>query len=348
MRFELDGPRYADDDAKRSFYRALEERLSALPGVKDAGLWGADLPGANWYVRDVVPEGRDVQSAEDRVRIFPHRASPGALRKLGIPLVAGRLFERTDRAGAVPVMVISESAAKALWPGDEAIGKRVNLGTPGEDPWYTVVGIVNDAKHRGRSAEFDTPEDIYVPIEQWPHKGLGLFVRTEVANSAMTQRIREEVRALDPSLPVFDIATMEQRMSEEENKIRFNTLLMVLFAATAAVLTVMGIYGLMSFRAGQRTREIGIRMAMGAQKKTIVWLMLKQTIIDMVAGVLAGLVGSFALTKTMSSMVFGVSTTDPITFVMLAGALILVALLATFMPTRRALSVDPVTALRHE
>jgi predicted permease len=348
MRFELDGPRYAEDDAKRSFYRALEERISALPGVKLAGLWGPDLPGANWYFRDAVPEGRIIQSAEDRVRVFPHRASPGALKNLGIPLIAGRPLERTDHADATPVMVISESAAKALWPGEEALGKRVNLGTPGEDPWFTVVGIVGDAKHRGRSTEFFTPEDVYVPIEQWPHKGLGLFVRTEVANAAMTQRIREEVRALDSSLPVFDIATMEQRMGEEENKMRFNTLLMVLFAATAAILTVMGIYGLMSYKASQRTREIGIRMAMGAQKKAILWLMLNQTIVDMVAGIMAGLIGSFALTKTMSSMLFGVTTTDPITFVMLAGALIVVALLATFVPTRRALSVDPVTALRHE
>ncbi len=341
----LAGQRYAADDARRAFYRSLEEQLSALPGVSAAGLWGSENPAFNHASRDLQPEGREIRTAADRVHVWMHIVSPGAPAKLGLRLLRGRGLEATDDENSPGALLVSESAARALWPNQRALGKRVT-GLSG-DQWFTVVGVVADARHRGRALNA-RPIEAYATFFQVPWRNVGIFLRFEKESTPLYKMLPELLRDLDSTLPLSEIVTMEQMMEEEAGELRFFTTIMILFAATAALLTTLGIYGVMSYTAGRRTREIALRTALGAGKRDIAVRILAQTAVDLGVGIAAGVGGAFAFARIISSLLYGVPAADPLAFLMTAAVMALVAVLATTFPTRRALSLDPGKILRYE
>ena len=351
MHFELSREKYSDRDARRAFYQEFSERIIALPGVQSAGLWGPDRPGSSFAYRSVIPEGRHIENLEDRVRNYEHRVGPHALKSLGLELLAGRYISTEDRVDSPLVAVLSRSAAEAMWPGlspTEVIGKRFTRGTPGEDPWVTVVGVAKDAMHRGRDLLAHNPKDMYTSLVQMPIRRMSLFARADRDVESLIPEFRQAVQEVDSTLPVFDVASMEQRMHDEEDEIRFNTYFMIFFSLIAALLTAMGIYGTLAYSASRRTQEIGVRLAIGATRKDVFRLMTGQVAIDLLLGLALGAVGAYYLISFMSSMLFGVDAADPLVIVAIVVIVTLVTAIATFIPTRRALGISPVEALRYE
>jgi predicted permease len=236
--------------------------------------------------------------------------------------------------------------ARKYWPNDDPIGKRINTGNPQTSPWRTIVGIVGDIKNQGLEAE-PYPQ-MYAPYAQYPQRSLALVVRTASDPGSFIPAVREQVWEIDRDLPLYKIRNMGQILAASIARPRFNMLLIVIFAAVALVLASVGIYGVISYSVTQRTHEIGIRMALGAQRKDVLKLVVGQGLALTLAGVGIGLITSFALTRVMSSLLYGVSATDPITFAAISTLLTGVALLACFIPARRATKVDPMIALRYE
>ncbi len=349
MRLILDGPRYEEDEEiARVFFRNLEEGVSALPGVIDAGLWGMGLPGSSTTFLYMVPEGKEADPSYSRLHTWIHFVTPGATEKIGLRLLAGRMLDETDRADGLATIVISKAIADELWPGESAIGKRV-VNVFGQDGWRTVVGVVSNARMRGLGrSHSEMLRDCYVTFDQLPAAQVNVFVRTETDKATMVEMVRDVVRKIDPTRAVFEAITMEESMAEDVSGIRFRTILMLLFAGAAVVLTTLGIYSVMSYSASRRTREIGVRVALGARKGEVVVLVLKQSLLDMVIGITIGVGAAFALSRVMSSLLYDVAPTDPIAFVLIVPPLFLVTLVATFMPIRKALAVEPSEALRYE
>jgi putative ABC transport system permease protein len=233
--------------------------------------------------------------------------------------------------------------ARRFWPDEDPLGKRLRIAN---NPWRTVVGVVADVKNDGLSAE-PKPEMFY-PLLQSPLPFMTLVVRTDTDPKTVASAVGREVRAVDPDEPVYDVKTMDERLAESVSPQRLTTLLVGVFAALAMTLAGVGIYGVISYSVAQRTREMGVRMALGAQKGDVLKLILRQGLLLALAGVLIGLAGAFALTRVMSGLLYGVSVTDPATFVGVAVMLTAVALVACLVPARRATKVDPMVALRYE
>jgi putative ABC transport system permease protein len=271
--------------------------------------------------------------------------SPGYLQALGIPLLSGRPFDEQDKADAPPVVIVNETFARHYWPNGEAVGKRIRTGDE-KNPWRTVVGVVADVKQYG----LDTPStlQLYLPHQQSPSQQMVLVVRTKGDPLSQVAAVRNEVWAVDKDQPVYNIRTMEQLMSKSVAQRRFNMLLLGIFAAVAMALAAIGLYGVMAYAVTQRTHEIGIRMALGAQARDVLKMVVGQGMILTLAGVGIGLVAAFALTRVISSLLFGVSATDPVTFGSIALLLTVVAFLACYIPARKAAKVDPMVALRYE
>jgi len=264
-----------------------------------------------------------------------------------IPLLSGRLFTERDAEGSSPVAIINETMARGFWPNEDPIGKRVMMGAPmPERPWLTIVGVVGDVRNSG----LETPPlpQMYAHDLQNPTRSMTLVIRTALAAQTITPVIQHQVIALDKDLPMYDVKTMEQRLSNSVAQPRFRTLLLGLFAGLALVLSAVGIYGVMSYSTEQRTHEIGIRLALGAEAGDVLKLVVGQGMVLTLIGVLIGLALSFALTRFLSSLLFGVSATDPGTLVAVSGLLATVALGACYIPARRAAKVDPMVALRYE
>jgi len=345
MNVSLDGPRYADAAARRTFYRSLEEKLAALPGVEGSGLWGPGVPGFNEVFRELIPEGGD--PATDRFQVWGHVTTPEGIKNIGLRLVDGRLLESTDHGEAPGVLVVSESAARALWPNEDALGKRVSGAGLGPE-LFTVVGVVADARHRGRALDTYFPEDFYTSYYQVPLPQVSIYVRTDQDRAAMVSAIRKAVKDLDPGLPLYNVTTMAEMMGRETNTLLFYVRIMTLFALAALLLTTLGIYSIVAYNADRRSREIGIRVALGAEKRNVTTLMIRQTAIDMAIGLGSGILGALVLNRIVSSLLYGVQPTDLLSFLLPVPILILVALVATFLPTKRALAVDPAEVLRFE
>ncbi len=352
FRLSLPSARYAEDHQVLGFYRRLQEKVAALPDVRAAGavshlpLGGAYSSGSV-FVEELPPNSpnRSFGYFEADRRL----ATPGYFRAMGMNLLMGRLLEESDHAEAPLVTAVDESFARRAWPAEpNPIGKRVAVNqTPdGEPLWRTVVGVVRHVKNYGLDVE--GREQIYFPHAQFPISTMFVTVRTGGDPVVAQAAVRNQVAALDPSLPLFNVATMEERLAESVAQPRFNVLLLGIFAAVALVLAAVGIYGVMSYSVGQRTHEIGIRMALGAQPGDILRLVVGRGMVLALIGVAVGLAGSFALTRFLESLLFGVSATDPATFAGVALLLAAVALLACYLPTRRATRVDPLVALRYE
>jgi len=290
--------------------------------------------------RGLIFQGRPIDDSGADYRTI----SPDYFRTMGIALSRGRMFTEADGANAPPVGIINETAARRYWPDEDPIGKRLKIDT--DNPWMEIVGIVADVHHMGLDSQ-PRPE-LYVPYLQdsWPF--MTIVVRSTGSTASLANMMRTEVWAIDEDLPVPDIKTMDQLLSDSVARRRFNMLLLGIFGGVALVLAAVGIYGVMSYSVTQRTHEIGIRMALGASQSDVLRLVIGQGMGLALIGVGIGLGAAVALTRVLTSLLFGVGATDPATFVIITSVLTGVALVACFVPACRAMNVDPMVALRYE
>ena len=344
MSIALPKTKYSTDDQVRLCYQKMLQRIEALPGVLSAGTTGALPVRARWGGTGITVEGRsEVQG------INQDTVSPDYFRATGIPLLEGRYFTERDVAGAPAVTIINKALARRYWPGESPLGKRIEVAS--NKQWLSVVGVVGDVKRQGLEAE--TEPGYFTPHLQPPagrhlHSGWNLVVRTASDPMSLAAAVQREVWAVDKDQPVTNIQTLEQVISDSIAPLRFRTLLLGLFAVVALVLATVGIYGVMAYAVMQRTHEIGIRMALGAQLRDVLKLVIGQGMRLALIGIALGLLAASALTRLVKSLLFGVSATDPVTFVIVATLLAGMALLACWLPARRATKVDPMIALRCE
>lgn len=338
---DLPGARYPTWRKASAFYHDLIARVAALPGVEEAGVT-SDLPWTGYDENTSFGiEGRQFSDDESPSAQY-HFASSDYFRAVGIPLVAGRFFSESDDADAPKVILINKSMADRYWPDEDAVGKRVRLW--GET--RTITGIVGDLKDS--PGELRAKPGFFYPVSQQVQSGLVLVIRTQGDPMNLIATTRNEIAALDKDLPLSDIKTLDQVSIAALARTRFTMLLLSVFAGVALLLAAVGIYGVMSYSVTQRTHEIGIRVALGAQQRDVISLVARQGLTLALAGLGAGMAAALALTRVMSSLLFGVGATDPITFAGIAVLLIGVALGACFVPARRATKMDPMIALRHE
>jgi putative ABC transport system permease protein len=349
MQVSLPQNKYADANARALFGRRTLEQLRALPGVKSAGTTTSlPLSGANQSGSFTI-EGRPQVPGED----FPHGsrwlASEDYFETMGIRLVRGRFFDAHDTADAQPVAIVDETLARKYWGTEDPVGKRISFEGPDNHPrWREVIGLVGHVRNEGLEGE--SRGEYYAPYAQATGGGPNLFivVRTDGDPASLAPSVRGAIASVDRDLPVFRVATMEQMVSDSLAQRRFSMLLFGIFAALALVLAVVGLYGVMSYAVAQRTHEIGLRMALGAQGSDVLRMVVGQGMGLVAVGLGIGLLGALALTRLMSSLLYGVSAADPLTYAGIAILLGAVALLASYVPARRATKVDPMVALRYE
>ncbi|HJQ26944.1 MAG TPA: ABC transporter permease [Blastocatellia bacterium] len=346
-RMALAPERYKDADALRRFHKQVLERVAALPGVEAAGLTShlaVEQFGTNGFLR---VEGKTYPPNQEPL-VELRVVSPDYFRAMGVPLLHGRMFDDHDTKDSPPTVLINETMAHAIWPGEDPVGKRV-WGKPIWPGWVEVIGVVADVKNMGL-ARPPSPEFYF----NYTHAGEGLLnnmtlaMRSRLESVALGSAVRHEVQAVDPGQPIYNVRTMQAVLDQTVAGRRLNVTLLGIFAALALILAVIGIYGVMSYTVARQTREIGIRIAFGAQKSDIHKLILGRGMILAAAGVAIGLAVALALTRLISGLLFGVSTTDPLTFGGFAVLLFVVALVAGYVPARRAVKVDPMVALRYE
>jgi putative ABC transport system permease protein len=267
---------------------------------------------------------------------------------MGIPLVRGRDFSEQDKADSARVVIVSEKTARHFWPGENPIGKRLKPGSTSRNiPWIEIIGVVKDVRQNDFVSE--PKMQMYMPYQQLnSFAPNALVVRTNVEPLSLAAAVRNAIWAVDKDQPVSNLRSMDEIVSEAVARQRFSMLLLGIFAALAMVLAAVGIYGVMSYSIAQRTREIGLRIALGAQKSDVLKMILRQGLRFVAAGLAIGLAASFVLTRVMASLLFGISATDPATFVAISLVLIAVALLASYIPAVRAMKIDPMLALRYQ
>ncbi len=326
----------------QDFYRQAVERVSTLPGVRAAAVASRFLLVAGGARQSVAPEGLIAPRGGRDLMTGVNVVGPGYFQTVGMRLRAGRGFGPEDRAGALPVVVINESLAHLLWPGQPALGKRLHLGD--DEELLEVVGVAADARYAGLR-EPPAPY-AYRPVQQSYSPMMMLHVRTSGDPGPLLQKVRREVQALDPGLPLLEPRTITQVRNQSLWAPRMGAGLLSTFGLLALALAALGIYGVVAYSIGQREREIGIRMALGAGRREVLGLVLRQGLRPVVLGVVLGLVAALAAARTISSLLFGIGAADPLALAGAAALLVLVALAAIYAPARRASGLDPVTALR--
>jgi putative ABC transport system permease protein len=347
LRLGLTPGKYPQGEPRAQIFRQAIEKIKTVPGVESVG-GVLTLPlGADTFSlgRGYVREGRPLTAAESGNANYL-AATPDYFRAMQIPLINGRTFTDRDNSESPKVVMINETMAGQLWPGESPIGKRITIW-PDEDFPREIVGIVGDTR---AALDFPAGLQMYVPYAQDPTWGsLRLAIRTSTNDpSSLASAVRNEIGALDKALPVYSVRTMNDVLSTSVADRRASMLLFTAFAIVALLLSVIGIYGVTAYYVTQRTREIGIRMALGAQVRDVLKLVLRQGTLLVLVGVAVGVAGAFALTRLISTLLFGVSPVDTLTFAGASFCLLLVGLIACYVPARRAAKVDPLVALRYE
>jgi putative ABC transport system permease protein len=348
MHLRLQGAKYnGKPAARREFFRQLIERLEAKPGIEAASaVLIRPMEGhVGWDVPFVLPGQSEAEIKKNPVPNF-EAITPHYFRTIKLPLKAGREFNDFDSDTSQPVAIISETMATTMFgAGVDPIGKQLKLDLR-DSPWRTIVGVVGDTRYRALQ---DVRFDLYIPFAQWPMAFVNHFaVRTRVDAKTMLPVVRNEVAALDPAQAITRVATMEEMVATHLAQPRFSAVLLNWLSGLALLLAAVGIYGVLAYSVAQRTSELGVRLALGAQTRDILRLVVGQGMRLVLLGVGIGLLASFGLTRWLKTLLFGVSATDPLTFVGIALLLIAVALLACWLPARRATKVDPMVALRHD
>ncbi|MCW5556578.1 MAG: ABC transporter permease, partial [Verrucomicrobiae bacterium] len=338
-------PRYDQESKRAQFYDEVLERAAALPGVVSVGAT-SQLPltqynmGGTLRVDDSAVEGGKREAAVPITAV-----NADYFRTLGIGLRSGRLFDHGDVLGAGSVALLSEALARQLFPNGDPVGRRIFVAGSGAE-WTTVIGVVEDVRHQGLDRGIEPAA--YLSYRQLPRPMMALVLRSSAVPSSLAASLRQAVSEVDPALPVFDVRTMKARISDSLAGRRFPLLLLGGFAALALLLAGIGIYGVIAYLVTERTREIGIRMALGAQQRNVLALVVGQGMRLALAGVGIGLAAALALSRVLRTLLFEVQPTDPLTFATIPLLLVTVALLACWLPARRAARVDPTEALRSE
>jgi putative ABC transport system permease protein len=353
MRISLPEARYKENDQVVNFFQQLMQRVETLPGVEAAGLTRG-LPMNGGIESGITVEGQEIANTKDTVVAVNLTVTPDYFRAMGIPLIKGRAFTAQDKTGAPDVVLIDEMLAARFFPAEEAIGKRLKLGgAESKFPWMQIVGVVKHVKHYGPAE--DGRVEIYRPYFQIPQmpdarygRSMVLAVRATTDAATLTNTLRNAVLEIDKDQPVSNVQMMTEVVAASVAPQKFATWLFGLFALAALLLAAIGIYGVMAYSVTQRTHEIGVRMALGAQSRDVLKMIVAQGMRLALIGVALGLVGAFAITRVMSSLLYGVTATDPLTFAVVTILLAGVALLACYIPARRATKVDPMIALRYE
>ncbi len=347
MQLSLPNTKYKEPAQIDGFFHKVLQEIAALPGVKSAGI-SSSLPMSGMSSSgSFTIEGRTVPPGQ--MSPWGNRWAAGAsyFQTMNIPLIRGRYFDDRDVVDAPGVAIIDETMARKFWPNEDPIGKRITFEGGQTNPrWREIVGIVGHVKQRGLDGE--SPVQYYFPHRQRPSSNAFLVVRTASEPQSLTGAVRSVIQSADKELPVFKVTTMEQMVADSTSQRRFTTILLSVFALVALILASVGLYGVLSYTVAQRTHEIGIRMALGAGAADVKKLVVRQGMTMVAAGVVLGLAAAFGLTRLMATLLFGVRATDPLTFVLLPLALALVALIACYVPARRATKVDPMVALRYE
>jgi putative ABC transport system permease protein len=347
MELDLRNDQYSKDPAILNFWQQVLDRVRVIPGVESAALGtGVPLTG-NHRRSDITIEGLPTPGPGEFPHPDRHNVSAAYITTMGIPLLGGRNFSDADNETAPDVALINSTMARRFWTDGDPIGKRFLWGHPGKDEkWITIVGVVADTKLYG----LDNPArlEVYSPYRQHPSADMNLVVRSPMDPASLTSAIRAAVAAIDKDQPIFDVHTMQQLVDDSISTRRLTLVLLGIFSALALMLAAIGIYGVMAYSVALRTQEIGIRMALGAQQKDVLRLILGQGARIAFFGVAIGLGAAAALARLLSSLLYSVSTSDPITFAAVSVLLLAIALLACYVPARRALRVDPIIALRYE
>jgi len=340
---------YPDALAMRAFWRRLLDGVRALPGVESAAL-GTNVPLTNSHSRgDITVEGMALPAPGSFPHPDRHSVSPGYLRTLGVRLLGGRDFTDGDSETAPKVALVNARLARDLFPGQDPVGRRFLTGRPDakrSPVWITIVGVVDDTRMYGLANP--SRLEIYRPLEQATPDDMDLVVRSRIEPAALTSSIRAVVASIDRNQPISAIRTMDELIQESVGSRRLTLILLGTFSALALVLAGIGIYGVISYSVAQRTQEIGIRMALGAGRPDVMGMILLQGARIALAGLILGMLTAFGLTRYLEKLLFSVSPADPAIFGIVALVLALVALLACYIPARRTLRVDPMTALRYE
>jgi putative ABC transport system permease protein len=347
VEIDLSASAYQDAERASEFYRQLISQVESLPGVEAASFGTVQPLSGNGGSDPFAIEGRKLDPANLTAAGW-QVVGPNYLKTLGIPLLKGRDLTAADvQPGAPPVAIINEKMAGRYWPNEDPLGRRITLGLPRpENPWITIVGIAKDVPHRGVDSQ---PEpDWYGSRVVSPQRHRYLFVRSALPASSVAAAIRKEVAAIDRNQPLTSVKTMAEVIGATTAPRRFNTWLLGVFATVALVLATLGIYSVISYSITLRTQEIGIRMALGARRPAILMMVLRKGMLLTLIGTVLGVAGAFVLTRWMSSMLFGVSASDPATYAIVVFVSVAAALLACSIPARRATRVDPLVALRYE
>jgi putative ABC transport system permease protein len=348
MRVSLPTVKYDTPARVLAFYDRLLERIRALPGVVSAGS-ARGTPFSGWNIHTTVTvEGGPPPRTGQELLTLNLVVTPGYLETIGVPILRGRGFAATDRDSVAPVGVVNERFVKDVLRGADPIGKRVKLGSPESTaPWVTIVGVMRDYRHYRLPEPMDAA--VFLPYAADPRATQMLAIRTSLPDPyAIVPAVRAAIRELDPTVPAYRVQTFEDVVSRSLWRQRLQGQVLGVFATLALVLASVGLYGVIAYAVAQRTRELGVRVALGATQRHVLALVLGQGARLTLVGVAIGTAGALALTRVLASLLYGVEPTDPVTFLAVPTALAAVAVLATYAPARRAMKVDPLVAMRAE
>jgi predicted permease len=342
-RIGLDGPNYASPRQQAQFLDLLQTRLAALPGVQNAAI---SLSSPTWIYNANTP--MDIEGREETALLNFEMISPPYFETLGIPIKQGRAFSRDDRFGRTEVVIINEAMAKRYWPNESPLGKRIDFSNAPEHHWKEIVGVVGDVRFPSAMIKPDTDFTFYRPIAQNAIRGALVELRTAGAPETLIPSVRKVAEELDKDQPIFELKSARSAIRENLQGFDVAGKLLTAIAVVGLLLSAVGIFGVISYSVSQRTGEIGVRMALGAEGSQVIWLVLKQGLFLSAIGVVIGLIGAIGVTRVLSVAVPGLPSSDPLVMLAMTAVLLIVAILACALPARRASAIDPITALRHE